>query len=99
MYASVTSVPHLLALASSEEQITSRWTVVVFLKEKIKEKINHYKKYAVNIHKNSKRENVAEIDITVFQKYIIIYTPLPVCGTFDAKPLFSIFCLPVIRTC
>lgn len=44
MYASVTSVPHLLALASSEEQITSRWTVVVFLKEEIKEKINHYKK-------------------------------------------------------
>lgn len=75
MYASVTSVPHLLALASSEEQITSRWTVVVFLKEEMKEKINHYKKYAVNIHKNSKRENVAEIDITVFQKYIIIYTP------------------------
>lgn len=75
MCASVTSVPHLLALASSEEQITSRWTVVVFLKEEIKEKISHYKKYAVNIHKNSKRENVAEIDITVFQKYIIIYTP------------------------
>lgn len=38
MCASVTSVPHLLALASSEEQIISRWTVVVFLKEEIKEK-------------------------------------------------------------